>query len=148
MLDLGATTFWEVYNPKEKGSEHYAMYGTPFGRSLCHAWGASPVYLLGRYYLGVRPLTPGYKSWICEPHLGGLDWIEGSVPIPGGTIDVAINRGSIKIKSSSRGGILRFHSSKTPKSEDGKVTFLGADLYEFSITGLNRENEIRYSSIE
>jgi hypothetical protein len=30
------------------------MYGRPFGKSLCHAWGASPIYLLGKYYLGVN----------------------------------------------------------------------------------------------
>ena len=28
------------------------------GKSLCHAWGASPIYLLGKYYLVIRPLTP------------------------------------------------------------------------------------------
>jgi alpha-L-rhamnosidase len=30
MLDLGATTFWEEYDPSLKGAEHYAMYGNPF----------------------------------------------------------------------------------------------------------------------
>jgi hypothetical protein len=52
MLKLGATSFWEEYNPTKSGAEHYAMYGRPFGKSLCHAWGASPIYLLGKYYLG------------------------------------------------------------------------------------------------
>jgi hypothetical protein len=47
MLKLGATSFWEEYNPQKKGAEHYAMYGREFGKSLCHAWGASPIYLLG-----------------------------------------------------------------------------------------------------
>ena len=59
MLSLGATTFWEEYNPEKKGAEHYAMYGREFGKSLCHAWGASPIYLFGKYYLGVRPLSTG-----------------------------------------------------------------------------------------
>nr|GFC72823.1 hypothetical protein [Tanacetum cinerariifolium] len=40
MLDLGATSFWEEYDPAKKGAEHYSMYGRPFGKSLCHAWGA------------------------------------------------------------------------------------------------------------
>jgi len=26
------------------------MYGRKYGKSLCHAWGAAPLYLLGRYY--------------------------------------------------------------------------------------------------
>jgi alpha-L-rhamnosidase len=55
MLNLGATSFWEEYDPSKTGAEHYAMYGRPFGKSLCHAWGASPIYLLGKYYLGVKP---------------------------------------------------------------------------------------------
>lgn len=46
MLLLGATTVWEQYDPAETGTEHYAMYGMKYGRSLCHAWGAGPVFLL------------------------------------------------------------------------------------------------------
>ena len=62
MLDLGATTFWEEYNPAKKGVEHYAMYGRKFGKSLCHAWGASSIYLLGKYYLGVSPTSPRLRN--------------------------------------------------------------------------------------
>ncbi len=62
MLNLGATTFWEEYNPDKKGAEHYAMYGRKFGKSLCHAWGASPIYLLGKYYLGVSPTSPRLRN--------------------------------------------------------------------------------------
>lgn len=92
MLKLGATSFWELYNPAEKGAEHYAMYGRPFGRSLCHAWGASPVYLFGRYYLGVTPTSPGFKTYEVKPNLGGLDWIEGDVPTPWGRIHVRADK--------------------------------------------------------
>jgi hypothetical protein len=82
MLKLGATSFWEEYNPDKKGTEHLAMYGRPFGKSLCHAWGASPIYLLGKYYLGVSPVTAGYETYKIEPSLGGLEWMEGKV-LPG-----------------------------------------------------------------
>ncbi|MBV5342283.1 alpha-rhamnosidase, partial [bacterium] len=47
MIREGATSFWEKYNPTDKGTQHLAMYGRPYGKSLCHAWGASPIYLLG-----------------------------------------------------------------------------------------------------
>lgn len=50
MIEKGATTFWETYDPDENEKERYAMYGDPYGKSLCHAWGASPIYLLGRYF--------------------------------------------------------------------------------------------------
>lgn len=88
MLDCGATSFWEKYDPKDSGSAHLAMYGRPYGKSLCHAWGASPVYLIGRYWLGVRPTAPGYSEFEVCPTAAGLDWIEGSVPTPFGDIEV------------------------------------------------------------
>lgn len=46
MLDLGATTFWEGFDPSARGSEHWEFYKRPFGKSLCHAWGSAPVFLL------------------------------------------------------------------------------------------------------
>ena len=32
MLNLGATSFWEEYNPTKTGTEHLAMYGRKFGK--------------------------------------------------------------------------------------------------------------------
>jgi hypothetical protein len=52
MLQLGATSFWEEYNPDKKGAEHLAMYGREFGKSLCHAWGASPILFAGQILSG------------------------------------------------------------------------------------------------
>ena len=97
MLREGATTFWEKYNPNEKGVQHLAMYGRPYGKSLCHAWGASPLYLLGRYFLGVRPTKPGYEEYEVKPCLGGLDWIEGTVPTPRGMIHVYADRDTVRV---------------------------------------------------
>ncbi len=91
MLKLGATSFWELYNPAESGRMHYAMYGRNFGRSLCHAWGASPVYLLGRYFLGVAPTSPGFATYDVKPATGGLKWMKGKVPTPHGDILVEVN---------------------------------------------------------
>ena len=86
MLREGATSFWEKYVPTESGTQHLAMYGRPYGKSLCHAWGASPVYLLGKYYLGVRPTKPGYAEFEIRPALGDLDWLQGDVPTPHGSL--------------------------------------------------------------
>jgi len=110
MLANGATSFWEKYDPNEKGAQHYAMYGRPFGRSLCHAWGASPLYLLGKYFLGVRPLTAGYATYEVEPHLGGLQWMEGEVPTPHGNIKVSCSRKQVKIHTAGGRGTLRLKS--------------------------------------
>ena len=97
MLKEGATSFWEVYDPDEKGSGHFAMYGRPFARSLCHAWGASPVYLLGKHFLGVRPTASGYSSYIVEPHLGMLEWMDGAVPTPRGTVKVNVRKDRVEV---------------------------------------------------
>jgi len=102
MLRQGATTFWEKYNPAESGLQHLSMYGRPYGKSLCHAWGASPLYLLGRYFLGVRPVKPGYEEYEVNPCLGDLDWMEGDVPTPWGMIHVYADRHTIRV-SDSRG---------------------------------------------
>ena len=93
MLDEGATSFWELYNPDEKGDAKYAMYGRPFSKSLCHAWGASPLYLFGRYVLGVEPTKLGYAEYTVAPDLGGLEWAEGVVPTPHGPITVSVKDG-------------------------------------------------------
>lgn len=106
MLRLGATSFWEKYVPGEKGREHLQMYGRPYGKSLCHAWGASPVYLIGKYFLGIRPLLPGYQRWECRPHLGGLKWMKGSVPTPFGPIHVEMDEEYVVVKSPVSGGTL------------------------------------------
>ena len=106
MLNLGATSFWELYNPAEKGVAHYAMYGRRYGKSLCHAWGASPTYLLGKYYLGVTPTQPGFAAYEVKPNLGGLDWIEGDVPTPLGRIHVKFDKKSVSVLSDGGKGVL------------------------------------------
>ena len=133
MLKLGATSFWEEYNPAKKGAEHYAMYGREFGKSLCHAWGASPIYLLGKYYLGVRPTSAGYNTYDVEPNLGGLQWMQGKVPTPNGEIDLTISTTEIKITGAAGTGTLRFKSKSKPVAEGGTIISKGNNLYEMKI---------------
>ncbi len=112
MLREGATTFWEKYVPSEQGTEHLSMYGRPYGKSLCHAWGASPIYLLGRYFLGVEPVSPGYEQYVVRPVLGGLEWMEGEVPTPWGKIRVKVNGEEITIYSDGGEGTLMIGDKK------------------------------------
>ncbi|MDR1191910.1 MAG: hypothetical protein LBK60_09675 [Verrucomicrobiales bacterium] len=122
MLRHGATSFWETYDPAETGAQHYAMYGRPYGKSLCHAWGASPLYLLGKHYLGVTPATPGYQTCRVEPHLGGLEWMEGTVPTPDGDITLRVTRDQITVDTAGGdGGVLIIHSATAPASTDGVI---------------------------
>jgi alpha-L-rhamnosidase len=147
MLSLGATSFWEKYDPKENGVEHYAMYGRPFGRSLCHAWGASPLYLLGKYYLGVRPLTPGYASYAVEPVLGGLEWMEGTVPTPHGNIRIYCSRRQLRIHAVAGEGTLRFKSRTHPVCKEGVVRSVGGGAYEMMLEK-DHEYTIDYAAVD
>ncbi len=133
MLKLGATSFWEEYNPQKKGTEHYAMYGREFGKSLCHAWGASPIYLLGKYYLGVKPTSPGYASYMAEPNLGGLEWMEGKVPTPKGDIEMYVSKEQIRIKGATGTGTLRFRSNTRPSGKNIMIKDTTVDTYEVTI---------------
>jgi len=119
MMREGATTFWEKYVPQEHGTQHLSMYGRPYGKSLCHAWGASPVYLLGKYFLGVRPTKPGYEEFEVRPCLGGLSWMKGKVPTPNGEISLFVDEHCIKVSATEGEGTLIFHAESTPKASVG-----------------------------
>ena len=106
MLREGATSFWEKYVPSETGTQHLAMYGRPYGKSLCHAWGASPIYLVGKYFLGVQPTKPGYAEYMVRPCLGGLEWMEGDVPTPQGKIHIKMDRKQITVCGAEGRGTL------------------------------------------
>jgi hypothetical protein len=133
MLNLGATSFWEEYDPSKKGTEHYAMYGREFGKSLCHAWGASPIYLLGKYYLGVKPTSAGYATYSVEPNLGGLKWMQGAVPTPSGNIEMYVSTKQMKIKGAAGTGTLTFKSKSKPVCEEDTIENKGADKYRLQI---------------
>ncbi len=114
MLREGATTFWEKYVPGEQGREHLAMYGRPYGKSLCHAWGASPIYLLGRYFLGVSPAKPGYETYTVSPVTGGLEWMQGDVPTPFGRIHVEVSGNEVSVSSDGGEGTLILGNRQIP----------------------------------
>ena len=118
MLKLGATSIWEQYLPNEKGAEHYAMYGMKFGRSLCHAWGAGPVYLLGRYYLGVKTTSVGAATFEVRPRTGGLEKIMGTVPLNDGYVYVEYENGKLKVYTDKTGGTLILGDKKLALEKD------------------------------
>lgn len=112
MLDLGATSFWEEYSPLITGVGQYKMYEDKFGKSLCHAWGASPIYLIGKYYLGVKPTSAGYETFEVKPYLGKLDWMEGDVPIKGGKVNIKLKDGILEVVSDKDGGTLIYNQKR------------------------------------
>ncbi len=148
MLKLGATSFWEKYNPEQNGMEHYSMYGRPYGKSLCHAWGASPIYLLGKYFVGVKPLKPGYEEFEIRPVLGGLEWFESSIPTPNGDIKVYADKNKINVTVTEGEGILVFKSKKTPTANIGTIEEIGENLYQLRIKEKGQKISVNYKSVE
>ena len=146
MLKLGATSFWELYDPTVTGEKHYAMYGRDFGKSLCHAWGASPIYLLGKYYLGVKPTSPGYASYVIEPNLGGLQWMQGKVPTPKGDVEIYVSKEQVKITGAAGTGSLKIKSKVQPKGKNINAVNVSNDIYEIMIEP-GKEYLINYKAI-
>lgn len=106
MIKLGATTIWEMFNPNEKDNEHYAMYSKAYGRSLCHAWGGGPIYLLGRFCAGVYPTSPGYKTFKIVPQKGKFNNFTATVPINNSVVNVKYGENSITVLCECDGGEL------------------------------------------
>jgi hypothetical protein len=144
MLDLGATTFWERYDPEQTGLQHYTHSRRPFGRSLCHIWAAGPIYILSRHIAGLKPLEPGYTSYLVEPNLCGLEWFNTEMPVKGGRVKISMDQSEIQIQSDISGGICRFKSKRKPESNVGQVQEIGKQIYEIN---LNKDQlyTIRYS---
>lgn len=111
MLDLGATSFWEDFNfadarnaarideivPEGKFDIHadggaYCYVG--LRHSFCHGWASGPTTWLSAHVLGIEPVGVGFDKIRVRPHLGRLEWAEGSVPTPHGIIKVSVRKGN------------------------------------------------------
>lgn len=122
MIRLGATTIWEGYDPTQSGARHYQMYWQRYDKSLCHAWGSTPIYLFGRYYLGVTPTSPAYETFSVVPNLGGLSEIEGIVPLPHGEVRVKMDKMRVEVTAAKSGGTLIVGGKEYPLLANETVT--------------------------
>ena len=93
MLSLGAVTFWEEYDPSLPLEKQYAMYGDPYGKSLCHAWAASPVYLLLRYFVGLTIDAKAPGGYTLEPAAGFFGDLDCAVPVGDRILNIRIRDG-------------------------------------------------------
>lgn len=123
MIDLGATTIWEEYDPKiENIVDHYSMYGAKYGMSLCHAWGASPIYFIGRYAAGVYPTSIGYETFNVEPNKFGIDDFTSTVPVSSGSVTVSLKNGEFTVVTDRSGGTLIYGVSSYTLIPNEKIT--------------------------
>ena len=75
LLNLGATTTWEVFNANQF-----------FTQSLSHGWGSSPTWFLTRYLVGAERTGP--DSWSVSPEFKGVDSVSGTLPLEHGSLQV------------------------------------------------------------
>lgn len=106
MLERGAVTFWEEFDPAVTGTAQYDMYGDRFGKSLCHAWAASPIYLLGRYFVGLRREGDGF---VVEPQLKYFESLDCTLPVDdkGGFVRLAWGEGRLAVETNRAYGALQ-----------------------------------------
>lgn len=114
MLDMGATTFWEDFNlewmsgsapidelvPVGKKDIHGDFGNFCYSRlrhSLCHGWASGPTAWLSEHVLGVKVIAPGCRTLKIEPHLGDLEWVEGTFPTPKGDVHISHRKQNGKI---------------------------------------------------
>lgn len=74
MRAAGNGTFWEQFKQANGTS--------------CHAWSATPTYILSRILLGVDSTSPGFKTLTVAPQPSGLLWAKGTVPTARGVVGV------------------------------------------------------------
>jgi len=95
MIQYGGTTFFEVYRPSwikvlEKNDpvpNNQAGY-----TSLCHPWGSGVTKWLSEEVLGIKPTSPGFRTFDVTPHPGRtLSFVSGTTPTPHGTISASFN---------------------------------------------------------
>ncbi len=122
MLELGATSIWEEYDPTKGVPECYAMYGNPYQKSLCHAWSCGPIYFLGRYCLGVKSTSPAYATYTVEPNPGKYTSFSGDVPTEKGNIRVSYENGRVTVLSELDGGTLIWNGKRVDIPKNTPVT--------------------------
>lgn len=121
MLALGATTFWEDFNMDwipgaaridevvpEGMKDIHGDYGAHcyigLRHSLCHGWASGPTAWLTEHVLGIKVTAPGCRTIEIKPHLGDLDFAEGTFPTPYGIVSVKHTRmANGKVRSTVKG---------------------------------------------
>jgi len=123
MLKLGATSVWEAFDPEKNGDEHLEMYGEPYGKSLCHAWGSGPILLLGKYCAGVAPTSTGSATFDIKPNHGNYNNFKAVVPMRDGTVSVEYSNGKYKVKATVSGGTFELDGKRTAIEADKEYIF-------------------------
>jgi hypothetical protein len=101
MINEGATSFWEAYDPSwPKRDFHAALEsddGTGYFVSLSHGWSSGPTAWLMEEMLGIHVTGAGFSAVDIAPDLMGLEWAKGTEPTPDGLLKVDVRKGTIMV---------------------------------------------------
>ncbi len=73
------TTNWEGIGPG--GSLYEGAY-----TSMAHGWSTGVLPALTNELLGIQPTSPGFATWVVQPHPASVAWAKGQVPTPHGPV--------------------------------------------------------------
>ena len=112
MIDNGATSFWEAWDPAWAGDDPHAKLEADdkvgYNASLAHGWSSGPAAFLLEDILGIKPAEPGYARVQITPRLASLQWMKGAMATPFGAVKVEVSDTRILtvLPNGMRGGVL------------------------------------------
>ena len=62
--------------------------------TFSHPWGSAPASLIVRCMFGIRPTTPGFRTFEVRPQIGDLPYAAITIPTVKGTIGVSLGQNS------------------------------------------------------
>jgi alpha-L-rhamnosidase len=140
-------TLWEKLNQDGTDVDSNA--------SLSHGWATGPVSSLSGYVLGARPVTPGYRTWIIAPQPGSLEWAQGQVPTPAGSLVSrwrhATDNSAFQLTMSAPGGtsgsvvVPLFGHSRTIAMDGHAVWQDGAPVG--NVTAVAKDGAVEFSGV-
>ena len=154
VIKLGGTAPWECYRPSWNigiGVTDPVPNSQSGITSLCHPWGAGPVKWLNEEVLGIKPTTPGFRTYDILPHLGrSLTSVSGKTPTPHGEISASFNvsTGICKVTAPAgtvgRIGIPKVEKTITAISINGTVAWDGTGHPVTGIGSASQDSEFVY----
>ena len=154
VIKLGGTAPWECYRPSWNigiGVTDPVPNSQSGITSLCHPWGAGPVKWLNEEVLGIKPTTPGFRTYDILPHLGrSLTSVSGKTPTPHGEISASFNvstgicRVTAPAGTVGRIGIPKVEKTITAISINGTVAWDGTGHPVTGIGSASQDSEFVY----
>ena len=153
-VSFGGTTFFEDYRPFWNlvlGANDPVPNNQCGYTSMCHPWGGGVTKWLTEEILGIKPASPGFRTFDLMPHLGRtLMQVSGSVPTPYGTIkagfDIKTGECTVDVPEGTTGriGIPKVEKSIVKILVNGRPVWDGAYQPVPGIGGADQDSEFVY----